>query len=124
MKVKLGKKGTQYVPKNVQPDYNCDWIGIVDYKGRKGALTFNRFTGQYVQHFSPKDHMVLDYGEVLQAIADASKPIRSKPVTELMRPKIINLTDKQVEYVRSIGEGNMAEGVRRCIDFCIINKFE
>ena len=132
MKVKLGLKGSQYVPLIMQADYAVTWLGIVEVNGVKGALSLNNMTGHYLQHVSARAAHVLDPLEVLAAI-EAATATGKTSANPMGRPLAygakleqygVALPPSHVDYARTIGGGNLSEGVRRCLEFCIVNKFE
>jgi len=118
------KIGTRIVSARQRQSFQATWHGTVADNGRTGALALNMMTGRYMSVIGADNIVQLDTDAVMLAMAQAMTPgpqVRTKTGREpLYKARMtaypINLPDSMVEACKTLGDGNLAAGVRLCID--------
>ena len=128
------KLGTRIVSKRQRETFNATWHGIVlDDTGREGVLALNNLTGEYMSVIGSNNIAQLDTDKVVMALAQALAIPGPATLTRHGRAPLykgrmavypVSLPASMVEECKGFGYGKLAAGVRRCIQFCIDNKFE
>ena len=121
MKIKLTEKATRYIGMSTRARFpSLQWLGTVEVDGRAGQLAFNPETMGYLQLFTSDSYRILDCDEVNMALAQASQAKPGRPVlaqvSQAGTVRLVTMSDAQWEYVKFLGHGNMAAGIRLCVD--------